>query len=314
MAPQDDLISALPDGVLGHALGFLPAEQAVQTSCLAQRWRHLWRSSMRCLRFVSEGRLESAFDFNMLVYRVLLQRDPILALDEVDFTATTIRYWHDNDVDLDAWIRHVLLCRASILRVRILVAQRLRLDGRTAHTSKYLKRLEIAYVVLDGNTCDFSSCPTLEDVEMAHCGIGTNRILSQSVERLRITDCSFYLDVRTRVWVPNAKVLELDYTSIKVLFLEGIHSLETAVVKPHSLLELCHRRADSGDCCGLCSKCRGDDDCNGRCLHFGGLANAVTLELISGPAMVGMIFHINSESAICSTAIHVLYFCSHASN
>ncbi|TVU26415.1 hypothetical protein EJB05_28961 [Eragrostis curvula] len=39
-----DRISALPDGVLEHVLGFLPADRAVQTSVLARCWRHLWRS------------------------------------------------------------------------------------------------------------------------------------------------------------------------------------------------------------------------------------------------------------------------------
>lgn len=285
MAPQVDLISDLPDGVLGHALGFLPAELAVQTSCVAQRWRHLWRTSMRRLRFISEGRLESAFDFNMLVYRVLLQRDPILALDEVEFTAETIRCWHDNDIDLDAWIRHALLCRASVLRLRILFARRRRLDGTAAFASEYLKRLELTCVILYDNTCDFSSCTALEDIEMAHCGIYTDRILSQSVVHLRITDWFFFDNVRTRVSVPSAKVLELDYSSLKALFLEAIPSLETAIVRPRSLLDLCRRRADSGERCGLCAKCSGDDYI-GRCLHFRGLASAVNLELIAGPAMV----------------------------
>ena len=35
-------IDALPDGVLQHILGFLPAWDAVRTSVLARRWRDLW--------------------------------------------------------------------------------------------------------------------------------------------------------------------------------------------------------------------------------------------------------------------------------
>ena len=38
-------INALPDGVLQHILGFLPSAEAVQTSVLARRWRHLWKSA-----------------------------------------------------------------------------------------------------------------------------------------------------------------------------------------------------------------------------------------------------------------------------
>jgi len=36
---------ALPDGVLEHILGFLPAPEAVRTCVLARRWRYLWRSA-----------------------------------------------------------------------------------------------------------------------------------------------------------------------------------------------------------------------------------------------------------------------------
>jgi hypothetical protein len=36
--PSEDRISALPDAVLQHALGFLPAQDAVRTCVLGQRW------------------------------------------------------------------------------------------------------------------------------------------------------------------------------------------------------------------------------------------------------------------------------------
>ncbi|TVU16762.1 hypothetical protein EJB05_36916, partial [Eragrostis curvula] len=151
MSGGEDLISALPDGVAGHIVGFLPAEQAVQTSVLAQQWRHVWCSSMRRLRFVSsDGRLESSYNFNKLVYRVLLRRDPSMALDEVEFTGTSTRFWHENNIDLNAWIRHALLCRVSLLCVRLPFNWRPMLDGSVALASRYLKGLEIAHVVVDG--------------------------------------------------------------------------------------------------------------------------------------------------------------------
>ncbi|CAO2152639.1 unnamed protein product [Urochloa humidicola] len=40
----EDRISALPDAVLQHVLGFLPADEVVRTSVVATRWRHLWSS------------------------------------------------------------------------------------------------------------------------------------------------------------------------------------------------------------------------------------------------------------------------------
>ncbi|GJN06860.1 hypothetical protein PR202_ga24629 [Eleusine coracana subsp. coracana] len=38
-------IDVMPDVILEHILGFLPAEDAVRTSVLAPRWRHLWKSA-----------------------------------------------------------------------------------------------------------------------------------------------------------------------------------------------------------------------------------------------------------------------------
>jgi hypothetical protein len=50
-------INALPDGVLQHILGFLPSAEAVQTSVLARRWRHLWKSAtgLRIGRSLDKG-------------------------------------------------------------------------------------------------------------------------------------------------------------------------------------------------------------------------------------------------------------------
>jgi hypothetical protein len=40
----EDRLSALPDALVQTILSFLKAHQVVQTSVLAKRWRHLWRS------------------------------------------------------------------------------------------------------------------------------------------------------------------------------------------------------------------------------------------------------------------------------
>ncbi|TVU26417.1 hypothetical protein EJB05_28964, partial [Eragrostis curvula] len=281
MSGGEDLISALPDGVAGHIVGFLPVEQAVQTSVLARQWRHVWSSSMRRLRFVSsDGRLESSYNFNKLVYHVLLRRDPSMALDEVEFTGTATRFWHENNIDLNAWIRHALLCRTSLLCVRIPFKCFPRLDGSVALASRYLKRLEISHMFVDGNSGHFSSCPALEDVKMVHCHIRTDRILSQSVKRFCITDSYFCVAIQTRVSVPSATVLQLDYNSIQAPLLDSIPPLERAAVAPRSLLHFCHGEVN-GECCGICAKCQGTDDCTGGCLHLGGLASAANLELIA---------------------------------
>jgi len=38
-------IDALPDGILEHIFGFVPAKDAVKTCVLARRWRNLWKSA-----------------------------------------------------------------------------------------------------------------------------------------------------------------------------------------------------------------------------------------------------------------------------
>ncbi|TVU26396.1 hypothetical protein EJB05_28941, partial [Eragrostis curvula] len=40
-----DRISDLPEDVIHHVLSLLPAHDAVRTSVLARRWRHLWSSA-----------------------------------------------------------------------------------------------------------------------------------------------------------------------------------------------------------------------------------------------------------------------------
>jgi hypothetical protein len=83
-----DWISALPDGVLAHILGFLPADEAVRTCVLSRRWLHQWKFMPR-LRITSHGVWEkSADEINKFISSLLLLRDPDAALDEVEVEFT----------------------------------------------------------------------------------------------------------------------------------------------------------------------------------------------------------------------------------
>ncbi|RLM70177.1 F-box domain containing protein [Panicum miliaceum] len=103
-----DHISALPDGVLQHVLGFHEADEAVPTSVLARRWSCLWRF-MAALRVTRGGTVSSSRYF---VDRLLdlRGRSP---LDACLFRFTyDIGYYDsppgDDVTCLNRWIRHAL--------------------------------------------------------------------------------------------------------------------------------------------------------------------------------------------------------------
>nr|XP_051229446.1 putative F-box/LRR-repeat protein At5g02700 [Lolium perenne] len=114
-----DWISALPDGVPVHILGFLPADEAVRTCVLSRRWLHQWKF-MRCLRVTSHRVWEkSADEINKFISSLLLLRDPGAALDEVELEFTYEPSGNDRASYPNIWIRHALLRQARALSVTL---------------------------------------------------------------------------------------------------------------------------------------------------------------------------------------------------
>ncbi|XP_047073185.1 FBD-associated F-box protein At5g56370-like isoform X1 [Lolium rigidum] len=286
-----DWISALPDGVLGHILGFLPADEAVRTCVLSRRWLHQWKF-MRCLRITSHGVWEkSADEINKFISSLLLLRDPGAALDEVELEFTYEPSDDDGDDDNedndddddnedndDDVHLHALLCRARVLSITLFAEFKLVFNVPPL-VSRHLRILELTFLDLGANILDFSSCPSLEVLDLEHCIIRTGKISSHSVKRLSIQDCKFCHDSRTRISVPGLANLQLEEFTGKAPLLESNTSLKTAILYPCS--DECCDEGDSGECCGTCAKCCGDDDHKSGCLLLGGLSSATYLKLIT---------------------------------
>ncbi|KAL6658207.1 hypothetical protein ACP70R_003793 [Stipagrostis hirtigluma subsp. patula] len=144
-----DFISGLPDGVLQHVLGYLPAVEAVRTCVLGRRWRHMWKSTRR-LHITKPGDRRALNDF---VNPLLLLRDRRSTLDEVKFD------YDPRIVDhIDVWVRHALLCQAQVLVAHFpgenqailkgppLDSQHLRKLQLTGPLLEYMPSLETAFV------------------------------------------------------------------------------------------------------------------------------------------------------------------------
>ncbi|CAM0876189.1 unnamed protein product [Alopecurus aequalis] len=294
-----DGLSALPDALLQHTLGFLEAGEAVRTCVLARRWRHLWKPTPR-LRVTDVEAFRSAEKLNRFVDHMLLLRDAGSVLDECELDLRGLLRLDEALVDL--WIRRILACRVRVLRVQVytnlpvpaspgdplvkLVDQPL--------LSQHLVRLEISGVYLEERSVDFSSCPVLEDLKIADGVLHTDKIISQSSKYISIMGCRFYWDmVPTHISAPSLVSLQLHgCTMIPVL--ESMPLLETASVNLGHIYET-H--------CGFCDK---DDleyrecECGELRLYWdhdnqrkhdfsvflGGLSSSTCLELIASPEMI----------------------------
>ncbi|GJN06688.1 hypothetical protein PR202_ga24444 [Eleusine coracana subsp. coracana] len=199
----EDLISALPDDVLHLLLSFLPSDDAVRTSVVAHRWRHLWKSA-RAIRVYSRGSRVDGWTQRTLTRFV----NHLLAAAPSGLLARRrMRHQLRRDEDLsDAaglWIRHaVSFCEAKVLRFSVRTNNRLGIPD-VPFVSENLARVEIANAKLDFDTLDFSRCPALEVLDCSTSRINVGRILSPSLRRLRLDDCYFTGETRTRISTPR---------------------------------------------------------------------------------------------------------------
>lgn len=291
-----DHLSALPDSVLQHALGFLEAREAVRTCVLARRWRHIWRLIPR-LRITDVDAFRSVEKLNEFVDQLLLPRDRGSALDECELDLRGFLRMEDARIDL--WIRRVLKCHTRLLQVHLytnLPATQqsslsfVKLANRPLF-SRHLWRLELNGVSLEDSLLDFSSCSVLNDLKITNCVVDADHILSQSLKKLSIMSCELCWRLHpTLISAPGLISLQLDdYVGVTPV-LESMPLLETATVNlGHQNEEYCDfcDKGGFGDCdCGMCCMYP-DNDCTPNVsVHLVGLSSATCLELIASSKMV----------------------------
>jgi hypothetical protein len=267
-----DGISALPDDVIHHVLGFLPAHDALQTSALARRWRNHWKW-MHSLRFAAVSGSVSFVVLKRLVDRLLL--DIRAPLDECVIDIDDIQGLHELTEEVGRLIRHAV----SEFHVRVLKVS-LEREVVSGHplVSGNLVRLELHHVTVKGTILDFSSCTALEDVVMTRAHIHATKISSPSLKRLRMKKCYLFPSVysATCISAPSLVLMELDDLSVTTPLLERMPMLETAFVRlGHSWTFRCELRP-TWLCCGVCAGC-----IKFYLMELGSLSSARHLELLA---------------------------------
>ena len=170
-----DRIGDLPDDLLRRVLSQLTSREAVHTSLLSKRWRHLWRSvpiiNVSFEEFedrAAEDEIEREEMFKDFVNDLLEHRNN----DDLDefrllYSSTTV----DSSADANQWISHVLQLNAKAVKVVDWVRP-IDLDN-AVFSSYYLKRLHISSATMGPGFFHQlqTSCPALEYLYLYDCFI-----------------------------------------------------------------------------------------------------------------------------------------------
>ncbi|MED6189652.1 hypothetical protein PIB30_117592 [Stylosanthes scabra] len=223
-----DIISTLPNPLLCHILSFLPTIDAVGTSVLSRRWRHLWKD-LQVFDFHDE-RIRDRERFVSFVESVLSRRS------YPDIQKFSLRCYSLDDLNaLKRWIRDVLgpclqemelnfydyktrngidaiFTCASLVSLS-LVGHFYMNDIPAVHLP-LLKNLELAAPGVPVDSKLISGCPALEDLYFIYSGRFNPKInlLSASLKRLRLIEArNFdYLEIsEIQIDAPNLEFLRI---------------------------------------------------------------------------------------------------------
>ncbi|WVZ53782.1 hypothetical protein U9M48_004678 [Paspalum notatum var. saurae] len=109
----------MPDGALHHIIGFLLAPEAVRTSVLAWRWRHLWKfaTALR-LGYLGDDE-EAAVKAHREFVDHLLLLPGGSPLDTCEFRFVEFDRDDEPPPRVDLWVRHAILCKVKELRLHM---------------------------------------------------------------------------------------------------------------------------------------------------------------------------------------------------
>lgn len=148
--------------------------------------------------------------------------------------------------------------------------------------SHHLRKLELHCLHLLGRVLDFSSCSELETLVIMGCNILCDKITSHSIKYLFIKCTAFPYHKRTCISIPSLVSLQIDYFEGKAPLLESMPSLQGAFIKcaPIGNADYCDKGA-SGQCCGVCVECCGDNDNGSGCVLLQSFSSATNMGLIA---------------------------------
>ncbi|XP_012070760.1 F-box/FBD/LRR-repeat protein At4g26340 [Jatropha curcas] len=264
-----DIISNLPDDILGCILSFLPTKDVIRTSTLSKRWKHLWitvsdldfKNKLGC-NCTSKQTVEVRYSFLKLVDSALLFREPYcirkLRLEpRMPLSGFSVKSWMfrvtmwvcaalKNKIEkLNLSLHEVifilpdcLFASKSLCKLKLTMYCVLRVPGSICFSC--LKTLHLKYITFEGEWSTqqlFLGCPVLEKLILYNCGWKNIRRISIAIPSLRTLiidyDCSYpddFLDCVVEISAVNLTSLNCTNYLIFELSLCNLSSLVYAYV------------------------------------------------------------------------------------
>ncbi|KAF8711278.1 hypothetical protein HU200_029299 [Digitaria exilis] len=247
-------IEVLPDSVLEHILGFLPSPEAVQTSVLARRWRHLWKSATGLNVGCGSVPISVEELRSLMNHLLILRQGSPLEKCKLEFDGYS---GHDDVPHVNLWFRQT----------------RLELDGVRVHSS----------------LLNFSHCPALEYLAINESNLtSVNKIVSESLKHLTIYDTACSYDSRIHIYAPKMVSLRIDYPRERTPMLEKMPELVQGFVR---INDECTDRCngpnyETCDCKSCDTSDNMADGCRNNCVLLNGVSEAQNLALISVSEML----------------------------